>query len=43
MDETLIHFEELENNEGRCLIRPGLHEFLHLMASHFELIIFTAS
>ena len=31
MDETLIHFEQIENY-GSCLIRPGLNEFLHLMA-----------
>lgn len=42
MDETLIHFEQVDDY-GQCLIRPGLFEFLHLMAEHFELIIFTAS
>jgi TFIIF-interacting CTD phosphatase-like protein len=24
-------------------MRPGLDEFLHLMAQHFEVVIFTAS
>jgi CTD small phosphatase-like protein 2 len=42
LDETLLHFEELNDNEGQLSIRPGADSFLKLMSTHFEIVIFTA-
>lgn len=42
LDETLLHFEELNENEGHLSIRPGADSFLKLLSQHYELVIFTA-
>ena len=45
MDETLIHFKNLEENgKGILRMRPGLNEFLDkLLELNCEIILFTAS
>lgn len=42
LDETLVHFEENPDG-GEFLVRPHATEFLQMMSSHFELVIFTAA
>ena len=42
LDETLLHFEELDEHEHQLSIRPGADSFLTLMSLHFEVVIFTA-
>lgn len=42
LDETLVHYFE-QGNQGRCLIRPGVFEFLEEMSGLFEVVIFTAA
>lgn len=42
LDETLIHFEELNENEGQLSLRPGADEFLRVMSNYYEIVIFTA-
>jgi CTD small phosphatase-like protein 2 len=42
LDETLLHFEELNQDEGQLAIRPYAEEFLLEMSQIFELVIFTA-
>lgn len=42
LDETLLHFEELNDNEGQLSIRPGADSFLKLMSQYFNIVIFTA-
>jgi|TARA_B110000305_G_C19457769_1_gene652115 CTD small phosphatase-like protein 2 len=42
LDETLLHFEEINDNEGQLSIRPGADQFLKVMSEYYELIIFTA-
>ena len=42
LDETLLHFEELNDNEGQLSIRPGADSFLRLMSQHYQIVIFTA-
>ena len=42
LDETLLHFEEINEEESQLSIRPGADSFLQLMAKTFELVIFTA-
>ena len=43
LDETLIHYIELPNNQGNFLVRPGAREFLAAMSEAYELVIFTAA
>jgi TFIIF-interacting CTD phosphatase-like protein len=48
LDETLLHYmekpsESLQSQEGILNIRPGADDFLKTLASHFEIIIFTAA
>jgi len=42
LDETLVHYFEA-NNQGKCLIRPGVAEFLYEMQKFYEVVIFTAA
>lgn len=42
LDETLVHYYEMDN-QGKCLIWPGVTEFLTEMNKHFEIVIFTAA
>jgi len=42
LDETLLHFEEINDNEGQLSIRPGADSFLKLLSQYFEIVIFTA-
>ena len=42
LDETLLHFEEIDENEGQLSIRPLADQFLKNMSEYFELVIFTA-
>lgn len=42
LDETLVHYFET-NNQGKCLIRPGVSQFLFQMNKYFEVVIFTAA
>lgn len=42
LDETLLHFEEINDEEHQLSIRPGADSFLTLMSLHFEVVIFTA-
>jgi len=42
LDETLLHFEELNETEGQLSIRPGADQFLKEMFQLYELVIFTA-
>jgi len=42
LDETLLHFEEINDNEGTLSIRPGADSFLKKMSKYFEIVIFTA-
>ena len=42
LDETLVHYYELEN-EGKFLIRPGVKHFLAEMSKYYEIVIFTAA
>ena len=48
LDETLLHYmekpsESLQSQEGILNIRPGADDFLKTLASHYEIIIFTAA
>ena len=46
LDETLIHFEEDNNEEGDevfYMVRPGLNKFLTELSQHYEIVIFTAA
>lgn len=43
LDETLIHYNEEDEENGRVNFRPFLDEFLIEMRQHFNLIVFTAS
>jgi CTD small phosphatase-like protein 2 len=43
MDETLIHYKEIEGAQNAFLIRPYCQEFLDEMAKHYEIVIFTAA
>ena len=42
LDETLVHYDEINDNEGQLAMRPGADAFLKLMAPHFTIVIFTA-
>lgn len=42
LDETLVHFQETDAG-GQFLVRPYAQEFLELMSSNFELVVFTAA
>ena len=42
LDETLVHYIE-EENRAYVQVRPYADFFLHEMAKHFELVIFTAA
>lgn len=42
LDETLVHYFEV-GNQGKCLVRPGVHNFLESMSHLFEIVIFTAA
>jgi len=42
LDETLVHYEEVEN-EGRVNFRPYLDHFLNEMVSNYEIVVFTAA
>ena len=37
-----MHYFE-SNNQGKCLIRPGVANFLQLMNKFYEVVIFTAA
>lgn len=43
LDETLIHYNEEDEENGKVNFRPFLDEFLIDMRQHFNLIVFTAS
>lgn len=42
LDETLLHFAEINEEESQLSIRPGADSFLTLMCQYFEVVIFTA-
>ncbi len=43
LDETLIRFEETDDEGGYFLVRPFAQEFLNECAKYYEIIIFTAA
>lgn len=43
LDETLIHYFDINEAEGELRIRPGAEDFLKIMANFYEIIIFTAA
>ena len=43
LDETLVHYKDIGEDEGELLIRPGAERFLELMSKYFEIVIFTAA
>eukprot|EP00347_Sterkiella_histriomuscorum_P021025 403335551 len=43
LDETLIHYHEVNEYEGELRIRPGANEFLAKMSQYYEIMIFTAA
>ncbi|EGR32757.1 NLI interacting factor-like phosphatase family protein, putative [Ichthyophthirius multifiliis] len=43
LDETLVHYQELEEGGGQFLVRPYAELFLETMAKFYEIIIFTAA
>lgn len=43
LDETLIHYKEDDEDNGRVNFRPYLDEFLTEMRQHFNVVVFTAS
>lgn len=43
LDETLIHYKEEDEENGRVNFRPFLDEFLSEMGAYFNLVVFTAS
>ena len=42
LDETLIHLEQLNYNQGSLKLRPFLIEFLESVKPYYELILFTS-
>lgn len=42
LDETLVHFEETEDNQ-QFLVRPYAQQFLAEMGKYYEVVIFTAA
>eukprot|EP00347_Sterkiella_histriomuscorum_P017606 403348696 len=48
LDETLIHFEDSQDNEDGdnevfYMVRPGLNKFLSELSQYYEIVIFTAA
>ena len=43
LDETLIHYFEINENEGELRIRPGAEDFLKILSYYYEIVIFTAA
>jgi CTD small phosphatase-like protein 2 len=37
-----VHYFE-SNNQGKCLIWPGVSDFLFEMSKYYEIVIFTAA
>ena len=42
LDETLLHYNEVNAEEGELRIRPAASSFLKVMARFYEIVIFTA-
>lgn len=44
LDETLIHFDQEDDDEEGCyFIRPGAIKFLKEMSFYYEVVVFTAA
>lgn len=43
LDETLIHYQESDDESGYVNIRPHTALFLQEMSQHFNLVVFTAA
>lgn len=43
LDETLLHYYEINEFEGELRIRPGADDFLRILSNYYEIIIFTAA
>ena len=43
LDETLVHFKEVEKGKEQFLVRPHAREFIKNFGKIFELVVFTAA
>ena len=43
LDETLVHFEDMEHGCAKVFVRPFVGPFLETLSAHYEIVIFTAS
>ena len=41
LDEILIHYEDINQEEGQMKIRPMAEDFIQEMSKYFEIVIFT--
>lgn len=43
LDETLIHYEEIDYGKGKIHVRPYVDRFLRELSNYYEIVVFTAS